>query len=119
MVKRLEKGDEMNGAIFGFVIWSLLAAFFIGMGVYACFSTKAVGFWANAQVKEVTDIKRYNFAMAKLFGTYGIVLWVLGLPLLAGQNSPWILVSVLGVMFATITAMIVYTTVIEKKYKKK
>ncbi len=109
----------MTGAIFGFVIWSLLAVFFIGMGVYACFSKKAVGFWANAQVMEVTDIKRYNAAMAKLFCIYGIVLLILGLPLLAGQNSPWILLSVLGVMFATIIAMIVYTTVIEKKYKKK
>lgn len=109
----------MTGAIWGFVIWSLLAAFFIGMGVYACFSKKAVGFWANAQVMEVTDIKRYNFAMAKLFGIYGIVLLLLGFPLLAGQNSPWIIISILGVMFATITAMIIYTTVIEKKYKKK
>ena len=57
--------------------------------------------------------------MAKLFCIYGIVLFGLGLPLLAGQNSPWILISVLGVMFATITAMVIYTTVIEKKYKKK
>ena len=108
----------MTGAIWGFVIWSLLAVFFIGMGVYACFSKKAVGFWANAQVMEVTDIKRYNFAMAKLFGIYGIVLLLLGFPLLAGQNSPWIIISILGVMFATITAMIIYTTVIERNTKR-
>lgn len=78
-----------------------------------------MGFWANANVFEVSDVKKYNRAVAKLFGTFGIVLIVLGLPLLAGQNSAWAMLSIVGVMMESIAAMVVYTVVIEKKYRKK
>lgn len=78
-----------------------------------------MGFWANAKVFEVSDVKKYNRAVAKLFGAFGIVLIVLGLPLLAGQNSAWAMLSIVGVMMESIAAMVVYTVVIEKKYRKK
>lgn len=78
-----------------------------------------MGFWANAEMFPVTDIKKYNGAVAKLFFVFGIVFIILGFPLLLEQNSLWIFFSVLGIMIESITAMIVYTTVIEKKYKKK
>ena len=38
---------------------------------------------------------------------------------MAGQNSPWVVIIFLGVMFESIGAMVVYSAVIEKKYKKK
>jgi len=57
--------------------------------------------------------------VGKLFIAFGAVFILLGLPLLVRQNSPWILLSVLGVMIETITVMVIYTTVIESKYKKK
>lgn len=88
-------------------------------GYIFLFFKKAIGFWANAEMFEVTDIKKYNGAVAKLFCVFGIVFIILGFPLLSEQNSAWILLSVLGLMIEIITAMIVYTTVIEKKYKKK
>ncbi len=109
----------MTGMITAFIIWSLLGCFFICLGIYSPFSKKAMGFWANAETIDITDIKKYNVAMSKLFCSYGIVFILLGLPLLSGQDSVWILLSILGVMFASITAMIIYTTVIENKYKKK
>lgn len=71
------------------------------------------------QMFEVTDRKKYNAAVGKLFIILGIVFILLGLPLLAGQNSPWIFLSVLGALMECIIAMIVYTVVIEEKYKKK
>lgn len=108
----------MTGMMIGFVIWSALGGVFIGLGIYSLFSKKAIGFWANVKAFEVTDIKKYNAAMAKLFCTFGIVLMVLGVPLLSGQNSAWILLSVAGMMIESIIAMIVYTMVIEKKYRK-
>ena len=108
----------MTGGIIGFVIWSAIGCLFVCLAVYACFSRKPMGFWANADVFEVTDIKKYNHAVAKLFFIFGIVLIVLGIPLLIGQNSPWILLSVAGLVMESIIAMIVYTLVIEKKYKK-
>ena len=76
-------------------------------------------FWANVQMFEVTDRKKYNVAVGKLFIIFGIVFILLGLPLLAGQNSPWIFLSVLGALLECIIVMIVYTVVIEERYRKK
>ena len=78
-----------------------------------------MGFWANAKMFEVTDVKKYNAAMGKLFCAYGVIFIILGLPLMSGQNSALILISVFGVMAETIAIMAIYIIVIEKKYKKK
>lgn len=43
---------------------------------------------------------------------------VLGMPLLSAQNTPYILLSVFGVMIETIVFMVIYSLFIEKKYKK-
>lgn len=108
----------MSGTIIGFIIWCMTGGFFIALGIFALFSKKPVGFWANAKMFEVNDLKKYNRAMCKLFCTMGSVFIALGLPLLLGQNSPWILLSVIGTMLEVIIAMMVYIIVIEKKYKK-
>lgn len=108
----------MTGGIIGFVIWGLVGLLFVCLGIYSSFSEKPMGFWANAEMFEVTDTKKYNSAVAKLFCAYGMVFILLGLPLL-GKNSAWILLSVLGVMIETIAIMVIYTTVIERKYRKK
>lgn len=108
----------MDDKIIGFIIWSAMGGMFICLGIYSYFSKRVMGFWANAKVFEVSDIKKYNHAVAKLFCIFGIVLIILGIPLLAGQNSAWILLSVVGIMIESIVAMAVYTLVIEKKYKK-
>lgn len=102
-----------------FIIWSIGGCVFIGMGIYAIFSKKPMGFWANAEMFELIDMKQYNYAMAKLFCVYGVVFILLGLPMLSEQNSPWILLSVIGLMVESIIAMVVYSLVIEKKYKRK
>lgn len=103
----------------GFVIWALAGMALCALGVYAFFAKKPMGFWANAEVFEVTDMRRYNSAVGKLFFLYGVIFILLGLPLLSGQNTGWILLSVVGVMLLTIGIMVAYTLVIEKKYKKK
>ena len=108
----------MPGKLIGFVIWSIVGCLFIGLGIYSFFAKKAIGFWANAQMFEVTDLKKYNAAVGKLFIVFGMVFILLGLPLLAGQNSPWIFLSVIGALLECIIAMIVYTVVIEEKYRK-
>ena len=110
----------MTEAMMAFEIWSVIGLFFIIVGIYAFFSKKAqpMGFWANAKMFEVTDVRKYNAAMGKLFIGFGIVFILLGLPLLSGQNSALILLSAFGVMGETIITMAIYTLVIEKKYKK-
>ncbi len=76
-----------------FLIWLLISCSFIIIGLYAFNSKKeaAFGFWANAEVFPVNNIKSYNRAMGKLWCTFGAILAVLGLPLLKEQNSPYIL----------------------------
>lgn len=111
----------MPGTMIAFVIWLILACSFVGLGVYSFISKKTVAFsfWANAEVFPVNDIKAYNRTMGKLWIVFGVVFAVLGLPLLKGQNSPYIIFSILGVMAEAIITMAVYTAVIEKKYRKK
>lgn len=114
------KGDDgMPETFVGFVIWSIVGCVFIFLGIYSFFSRKPTGFWANVELFEVTDIKRYNGAVGKLFCGFGIIFIILGFPMLAGQNSPWIIISVVGVVFEVIAMMVIYTMVIEEKYKKK
>lgn len=108
----------MEGGTIAFIMWCVFGSMFLCLAIYAWFSKKPMGFWANAKVFEVTDVRKYNHAVAKLFGIFGIVLIALGIPLLAGQNSAWALLSVVGVMLESIAAMAVYSLVIEKKYKK-
>lgn len=52
-----------------------------------------------------------------IWAMVGLVFILLGLPLLDGQNSPLILLSLLGVVFEVIIMMAVYILVITKKYK--
>ena len=47
---------------------------------------------------------------------FALFLAALGMPLLAGQNSVWIVFTILGGMMWAIALMVVYTK-IEKKYR--
>lgn len=58
----------MDGKLMAaFIIWAIVGCAFIGLGISAFFSKKAVGFWANAKPFPVEDIKGYNGAVGKLF----------------------------------------------------
>lgn len=107
----------MAGNMIGFVIWAVVGVIIICLGIRAYLSRKVVGFWANIKPISVNDIRGYNRAVGKLFVIYGVILTVMGLPLLLGQNSPFILLSVLGVMIETIVIMAVYSLCIERKYR--
>lgn len=111
----------MEGTMIAFIIWGILGCFFIGMGMYDMLSKKEVpfGFWANAETLPMENVKAYNRALGLLWIVYGVVFILLGIPLLQGQNSAGILITLLGTMFEAIAAMAVYVVVIEKKYRKK
>ena len=103
----------------GFIIWLAGGGLLTALGVGAFFSKKEVGFFCNVKPLPMSDVKAYNRAVGKLFIGYGIVFAALGLPMLAGQNSGLILISVLGVVAESIGAMAVYILAIQKKYEKK
>ena len=110
--------DIMTGNIIGFVIWAIVGIIIISFGIRAYLSKKVVCFWANIKPISVNDIMGYNRAVGKLLVIYGVILIALGLPLFSGQNSPFILLSVLGVMIETIVIMAIYSLCIERKYKE-
>lgn len=104
-----------------FVIWAVVGMFFIVMGIYDYCTPKktAFGFWANGGDFPVENEKKYNRALGKLWIVFGIIFILTGIPLLAGQNSPYVLLSIFGAMMEVIGVMAVYTMVLEKKYRKK
>ncbi|MBE5953657.1 MAG: hypothetical protein E7257_05810 [Lachnospiraceae bacterium] len=112
---------DNTGRIMAFVIWIICSLLFVVIGIYVMKSkkTKPFGFWANAEAPEVSDVEGYNKALGKLWIIFGVGFAVDGLPLLAGQNSALIIISVIGAMFLSIGVMVYYTLCIEAKYKKK
>ena len=107
----------MTGNIIGFAIWAIVGVIIICLGIRAYIFRKVVCFWTNIKPIFVNDITGYNRAVGKLFVIYGVILIALGLPLLSGQNSSFILLSVVGVMVETIVIMAVYSLCIERKYR--
>lgn len=107
--------------IVAFVLWLFVSLLFVALGIYIIKSKKAkpFGFWANAEAPEVTDVKGYNKALGKLWIIFGVGFAVDGLPLLAGQNSALVMISVIGAMFLCIGIMVYYSLAIEAKFKKK
>ena len=104
-----------------FIGWAVLGLFFVIWGIYMFFtkSAKPFGFWANAEVAEMKDVKGYNHALGKLWCVFGVLLILLGLPFLFGQNSIGVIITIPGTMIISIGAMIVYVVGSEPKYRKK
>ena len=110
----------ITGSILGFAGWTMVACFFVGLGIYDFRTDRQaeVGFWANAKTPPMRDVKAYNRAVGKLFMVYGIIFFLLGTPLLTG-NALLLMLSVAGIMLATIACMAVYIIGIQGKYEKK
>lgn len=104
-----------------FIVWIIIGIIVTVYGAIVMFAKKEkpLAFWANAQMFPVKDVKAYNCATGKLFVGFGIVFSILGLPLLAGEESGLVMISSVGTMILSISTMIIYVTVIENKYRKK
>lgn len=111
----------MEERFIAFLLWTVVGIFFIALGIYDLSSRKGkpMGFWANAETARIENVKGFNRALGILWCAYGVLFILIGLPLLDGLNSGLILISILGVFFLTIAAMIIYTVGIEPKYRKR
>jgi hypothetical protein len=113
----------MEERLIAFSIWAVLGVLFILLGIYYMNSKKAkpFGFWANAEVGSIDDVKGYNRALGILWCVYGVLFTLIGLPLLSldEKNAGMIILPLLGTMLISIGAMAVYTVGIEAKYRKK
>ena len=106
--------------IAGFIIWSLVFLLFLGIGIWAWRSEKAVGFFSGVKPPAVSDVRKYNRSVAVLWFAYAILYELLGLPFLfLKQNSAGFLLSVLGVPVISIALMMVYTLVLRRYEQKK
>ncbi len=116
-----ERIHIMEEGLIAFIIFAIMGVLFIVMGIYNLNSKKAkpFGFWANAEVAPIEDVKGYNRALGILWCVYGVLFMLNGLPLLDGQNSGLIIIPILGTMLISIAAMVVYVVGIEPKYRKK
>ena len=112
----------MEGII-AFIIWAIIGVVFIAIGIFdICYKkSKPLGFWANAEVGTIEDVKGYNRTLGILWCVYGVLFTLIGLPLsmLKEQNSALIIIPLVGVMIITIGVMAVYSVCIESKYRKK
>lgn len=103
--------------IIGFVIWSIISLIFVVIGIVSYKSKEAVGFFTFVKAPTVTDIKKYNKAVAILWFVFALLLEVMGLPfLLFEQNSPFFIITAFGVV-ALVIAIIISYIFIEQKYK--
>lgn len=102
--------------MFAFCMWLSGCGVFILFGILAWRSKKAVRFWNISQQIQVSDVKKYNRAVAKMWFAFSGLLAAIGVPMLAGQNSAWIAVPILGGMLWAIALMVVYMK-IEAKYR--
>ena len=105
----------------GMILWILCGLIFFCFGIYCMFRSHkaAFGFWANAKMFPVKNVKAYNRAVGKLWVVFGTVEMLLGLSFLGGQNSPFVVLAILGLAAEAIAAMAVYTVVIEPKYRER
>lgn len=111
----------MTEGIIAFIIWIMVSLVFVIIGIYDLRADEVVGFWSNGKRPEVMpeNRKAYNRAVGILWIAFALVFMLLGLPLLAGDNSPLIVITLLGSLADIVALMAVYVLVIEKKYCRK
>lgn len=99
------------------VIFLAVGALCAAIGAAAWRSKTARRVWSNCSKEiAVTDVAAFNRAQGIVWILYGAWIAVCGLPMLAGQNSPLAMLSLLGVVFGTI-AMILAQIRVEIKFE--
>lgn len=65
----------------GFVVWSLCAAVFLGIGLKVRKSKEAVAFFTFVKPPAVNDVDRYNHSVSALWIVSSVILEIIGTPL--------------------------------------
>ena len=107
------------GEIIAFIVWTIVALFFVGIAISARKSKVPVGFFTGVKPPEVTDVKAYNRAVSTLWFVVATLLELMGVPFLfLEQNSAHFIFIILLIMPLMIGMAVVYLR-IEGRYKKK
>lgn len=105
--------------VIGFVVWSIVAACFAGIGMNCWKSKETVGFFTFVKPPMIAseNIIKYNHAVSMLWLIVSFLLEMIGVPLLfIEQNSPIAIVMAFAVMLLVVIMMVAYIR-IEAKYK--
>lgn len=101
----------------GFFIWTLITLIFVYIGITIRKSNIPVNLFTFGDAPKANDIKRYNKAVSNLWLVFTILFEMIGISLLfIKQNSPLVILIVLGVVFLVIGMMVMHTK-IESKYR--
>ena len=101
----------------GFILWTLITLVFVYIGITTRKSNIPVNLFTFGDVPKVNDIKRYNKAVSNLWLVFTLLFEMIGISLLfIKQNSPFVVLIVLGVVFLVIGMMVAYIK-IESKYR--
>ena len=104
--------------IAGYVIWSAVSILLVGIGVWCWRSEKAVGFYTGVKPPEVTDVRKYNRSVGKLWFVYAVLFELLYVPLLIpALHHSGILWFGLGTPVITAGLLIGYHRVLQR-YRK-
>lgn len=101
----------------GFILWTLITLIFVYIGITTRKSNIPVNLFTFGDAPKVNDIKRYNKAVSNLWLVFTLLFEMIGISLLfIKQNSPFVVLIVLGVVFLVIGMMVAYIK-IESKYR--
>ena len=107
--------------IIGLVIYLIVAAVILGIGISQYRSTKPVAFYSGEKPpkeRELSDVFMWNKKHDKMWIWYGIVImvsYVLSIPLL---DSIWCVIPMCGGTILPIPVMIWYHNKLIRMYKK-
>ena len=106
--------------LIAFIIWIACAAVFLVIGIRTWTAKTAAVFFAGVEATEVSDVKKYNHAVAILWFVYAAIFALLGVPFLyLKQNSPGFLFSILGTVAITLGLVVGYHFILNKYEKHK
>ena len=108
--------------IIGVVIYLIVAAVMLGIGISQYRSKSPVGFYSGEKPpmeKELTDVSMWNKEHGKMWIWYSIVIilsYIVGIPFI-NSDSVWCVVPMCGGIIAPIPLMIRYHHKLISQYK--
>ncbi len=101
--------------IIGFIFWSAIALLIAGIGVWTWRSKKAAGFFTGVEAPKVSDVKKYNHAVAILWFVFAFLFELPGFLFLSlKHNSAELIILPLTIPLLCIGLMIAYTRILNK-----
>ena len=123
ILKLIRKCDIVFEIIFGIIIYGMVAAIMLGIGISQLKSKKPVGFYSGEKPpleSELTDVISWNKKHGKMWIWYSVIIivsYVAGIPFVKA-DSVWCVIPMCGGIMLPLPFMIRYHHKLIKEYKK-